>query len=193
VSKLWHNGGSKRPYSVGTTRVQTGRGPLDLLLFLGRYLASLEQVRDKVGDGSSLGLPAPAAAECVIRITKTYKKRVKPCEATHHLVEHKLVRLVGHFDQRVPPLARDLVETTAWEPFRDEAERWEEVDGEETGGEKDVELVRRLVSDADQVVVLSFGPVAVGYTKDDDAHRPAIKKSISIGIHQRKEGAPPIR
>ena len=91
----------------------------------------------------------------------------------------------------MPPLARDLVETTAWEPFRDEAERREEVDGEETGGEKDVELVRRLVSDADQVVVLMFGPVTVGYPKDDDAHRPrksAIKKSMSTGINQRKEG-----
>jgi hypothetical protein len=43
-------------YSVGTTRVETGRGPLDLVLFFGRHLATFEQVRDKVGNSSSLGL-----------------------------------------------------------------------------------------------------------------------------------------
>ena len=40
------------------------------------------------------------------------------------------------------------------------------------GVEKDVELVRRLVGYANQLVVLSFGSVTVGYPKDDDAHRP---------------------
>ena len=49
-------GGSKESYCVGTTRVKTGRRPLDLFLFFGGYRATIKQVRDKVGDCSSLGL-----------------------------------------------------------------------------------------------------------------------------------------
>ena len=43
-------------YGVGTTRVETGRGPLDLILFFRRDRATFEQVRDKVGDCGSLSL-----------------------------------------------------------------------------------------------------------------------------------------
>ena len=46
----------KDSHSVGTTRVEAGCRPLDLVLFFGRYLATIKQVRDKVGDCSSLGL-----------------------------------------------------------------------------------------------------------------------------------------
>jgi hypothetical protein len=46
----------KASYCVGTTRVETGRRPLNLFLFFGGYLATVKQVRDKVGDCSSLGL-----------------------------------------------------------------------------------------------------------------------------------------
>lgn len=49
-------GESKVSYRVGTTRVETGRRPLDLFLFFGGYLATIKQVRDKVGNCSSLGL-----------------------------------------------------------------------------------------------------------------------------------------
>ena len=121
---------------------------------------------------TKLGTAVPLAYQRSVCYQNHRHKKREPWWQTHHLVEHKLVRLIGHIDQRFPPLACDLMETTAWEPFRDVAEPWEEVDGEETGGEKDVELVRRLVSDADQLVVFMFGSVTVGYPKDDDAHRP---------------------
>ena len=49
-------GQSKGSYCVGTTRVETGRCPLDLILFFGGYRTTIKQVRDKVGDCSSLGL-----------------------------------------------------------------------------------------------------------------------------------------
>jgi hypothetical protein len=64
------------------------------------------------------------------------------------------------------------VEATTWEPFGDVTEEGKEVDGEETGREEDVELVGRLVGDADQFVVLIFGPVSVGYPEDNDTDRP---------------------
>ena len=46
----------KASYGIGTTRVKTGCRPLDLFLFFGGYLATVNQVRDKVGDCSSFGL-----------------------------------------------------------------------------------------------------------------------------------------
>ena len=64
------------------------------------------------------------------------------------------------------------METTTWEPFGDVTEDGKEVDGEETGGEEGVELVGRLVGDANQLVVLIFGPVSVRYPEDNDADRP---------------------
>jgi len=120
----------------------------------------------------------------VERVLESPNTNLSTFEDTHHLVEHKFVRLVGHINQRVPPLARDLVEATAWEPFWDVAEEGEEVDCEETGGEEDVELIRRLVGDADQFVVLGLGPVTVGYPKDDDAHRPKEYQNQSINTAQ---------
>jgi len=48
--------GTRCPYCVCATRVQTGGSPFDLFLFFRRHRAALEQIRDKVGDGSSLGL-----------------------------------------------------------------------------------------------------------------------------------------
>ena len=120
--------------------------------------------------------------ETSFRISKC--KLVWTFEDTHHLVKHEFVRLVGHINQRVPPLARDLVEAAAWEPFWEVAEEGEEVDCEETGGEEDVELIRRLVGDADQLIVLGLGPVTVGYPKDDDAHRPKEYDQNSINQHR---------
>jgi hypothetical protein len=70
------------------------------------------------------------------------------------------------------------VEATTWEPFGDVTEERKEVDGEETGGEEDVELVCRLVGDANQFVVLIFRSVSVGNTEDNDADRPK-KPSIN--------------
>ena len=43
-------------YSVGATRVETRRGPLDLIFLFGRDFATFEQVRNKVGHCRSLGL-----------------------------------------------------------------------------------------------------------------------------------------
>jgi len=57
VSECDAEGGElKSSYCVGTTRIETGCRPLDLLLFFGGYLATVKQVRDEVGDCSSLGL-----------------------------------------------------------------------------------------------------------------------------------------
>src|SRR5216683_4050135 len=48
--------GTRCPYCVCATRVQTGGSPFDLFLFFRRHRAALEQICDKIGDGSSLGL-----------------------------------------------------------------------------------------------------------------------------------------
>ena len=79
------------------------------------------------------------------------------------------------------------MEATTWEPFGDVTKEGKEVDGEETGGEEDVKLVCRLVGNANQFVVLVFGPVSVGDTEDNDADRPKSHQSANQSINY-KEG-----
>ena len=74
----------------------------------------------------------------------------------------------------MPPLARDLVEATTWEPLGDVTEEGKEVDREETGREEDVELVGCLVGNANQWVVLCLGSVSMRYPEDKDANRPIV-------------------
>ena len=38
------------------------------------------------------------------------------------MVKYKLVCLVCHVEERMPPLARNLMETATWEPFGNVAE-----------------------------------------------------------------------
>ena len=48
----------------------------------------------------------------------------------------------------MPPLARNLVETSTREPLGEMPEERQEVDGKETRRKKDVELVGGLIGDA---------------------------------------------
>jgi hypothetical protein len=86
----------------------------------------------------------------------------------------------------VPPLASDFVEATTWEPFGDVPEEREEVDSEETRGKQDVELICRLIGNADQVVVLRFGPISVGYPENNDTDCPKIRVPSKPSDHYEK-------
>jgi hypothetical protein len=75
VSKWDAEGGElKTCYCVSATRIETGCRPLDLLLFFGGYLATVKQVRDEVGDCSSLGLQQDEKAQNTERFIPTENK-----------------------------------------------------------------------------------------------------------------------